>query len=33
MMNILIEASPSFEKAWHEFLDKFKDVKEQLPYC
>ena len=32
MTNILIETLPSFEKVWHEFLDKLKDEKEQLPY-
>ncbi len=32
MMNTLIEASPSFEKVWLEFLDEWEDKKEDLPY-
>ncbi len=32
MMDILIEASPSFEKEWLEFQDEWKDEKGQLPY-
>jgi len=32
MMNILIEASPSFEKEWVEFQEEWKDEKEGVPY-
>lgn len=32
MMEILIQASPSFEKEWFDFQDEWKDDKEGLPY-